>query len=83
MEAEGGKMAKKKTWNFSPSQIQLLQEQARIHNGELQPLLVYQTHAQSNLLNSFREELGISDEILLTAEVDKLRFVLRVPEVKK
>ena len=85
METEGGKMAKKKVWNFSRSQTQLLQEQALIHERELQPLRAYQARSRNDLLKSFLEELGIPEESLLTVELDKLRFVERfeVPEDKK
>ena len=71
---------KVRTWKFSSSQELLINEQARQHQAELQPLLTYQARAQNDILVNFRQELGIPENILLTVELDNTRFVERVPE---
>ena len=77
-------MAKAKTkaiqiWTFTSSQTMLLQEQARIHQGELGPLLAYQSRSQNDLLLSFREELGIPESVLLSVDLKTLQFTERQP----
>ncbi len=78
------KDGKVQVWKFTQSQTLLLQEQARIHANELQPFRNYQQRVQNDLLNSFRDELGIPEGIPLNVDLDNLQFTLReevVPEV--
>ncbi len=72
-------MAKDKVqvWKFTNSQILLLQEQARVHANELQPFRNYQQRVQNEVLNSFRSELGIDENVPLTVDLDNLQFTLR------
>ncbi len=79
-------MAKKKekalqVWKFTDSQVMLLQEQARIHQQEFGPLRAYQTYAQNELLNSFRNELKIPQGVPLDVDLATLRFTERKDNV--
>ncbi len=75
-------MANDKTqvWKFTNSQTLLIEEQARQHAGEQQPLINYQARAQNDLLVQFKEELGIHEDTPLTVDLDNLQFILRVEE---
>lgn len=79
-------MAKKKeptiqVWPFTQSQILLLQEQARQHANELTPFQTYQSRARNDLLNSFREELGIPEGVPLNVDLNTLQFTERGDDV--
>ena len=75
-------MAKKKDkalriWKFTPSQVTLLVDQAKIHVQEFTPFRVYQAAAQNELLNSFRGELKIPKGLPLDVDLDTLQFTER------
>ncbi len=75
-------MAKKKekalqVWKFSKSQVALLVEQAKIHMSEFAPFRQYQSAAQSELLNSFRDELNIPQGQPLDVDLNTLQFTER------
>ncbi len=65
-------------WKFTPSQIQLLKEQAQYHANELVPMQRYQAKSQNELLQGFLAEHGIPDDFLLTVDLDDFQFVERV-----
>jgi len=76
-------MAKEKAtqiWKFTPSQILLLQEQARLHAEEHAPLNAYQSRAQNDLLIGFKEEFGIPEAALLAVDLNTMQFTERQPE---
>ena len=83
MAKKAPKEKKLRTWKFGKSQSLLLNEQARIHQTELNPFLAYQERSRNDLLNSFREELGIPDGLPLTVQLDKRRFVEREPDPRQ
>lgn len=72
-------MANDKTqvWKFTKSQILLLTEQARQHAKELEPFQLYQSRAQNDILEQFREELGVPKDLPLTVDLGNLQFVQR------
>lgn len=63
-----------RTWAFTDSMTALIKEQAVRQQEELQPFFQYQQDARAALLQSFRKELGISDDTPLIVELDKLQF---------
>jgi len=63
-----------RTWVFTDSQTALIRELAMKQQEELQPFLQYQQNAKAAVLQSFRKELGISDNTPLLVELDKLQF---------
>lgn len=66
------------SWTFNDTQATLLQEQGRIHQQELQPLLQYQANTRNQLLRTFIRELGIGPEINVTADLENMKFVEQV-----
>lgn len=79
-------MAKKKEkalqiWKFTPSQVTLLVDQAKGHMKEFEPFRVYQAEAQSELLNSFRDELKIPQGMPLDVDLETLQFTERKDNV--
>ncbi len=75
-------MAKKnekalQVWKFSKSQIALLVDQAKVHMKEFEPFRMYQADAQSELLNSFRDELKIPQGMPLNVDLETLQFTER------
>ena len=69
------KRKKPQSWNFTDSQKALVQEQAKVHNQEQQPLLAYQAQVRAALLNSFLKELGIKPNTPLTVNLDTWQFI--------
>ena len=79
-------MAKQKSvqiWKFTPSQTLLIEEQARIHEREVAPLVNYQARAQNDLLMQFKEELGIPEGVLLSVDLDTKQFTERQPTAQE
>ena len=64
-------------WKFTTSQILLLQEQARLHAQEHEPLNAYQSRAQNDLLVGFKAEFKIPDDVLLSVDLDTMQFTER------
>jgi len=77
-------MAKDKVqiWKLTPSQQLLLQDQARIHHNEHEPLYAYQSRAQNDLINTFREELGIPEDVPLSMDLKTMQFTERILDEK-
>ena len=65
-------------WKFTPSQIQLIKEQAQYHANELVPMQRYHSKAQNELLQGFLDEHGIPHDFPLTVDLDNFKFVERV-----
>jgi hypothetical protein len=66
-----------KEWTLSTSQQLLLKEQARHHQNELAPFLAYQERSRNDLLNSFRTELGVPEDVILNVDLQNMRFTER------
>lgn len=63
-----------RTWAFTDSQTALIREVATKQQEELQPFLQYQQNARAAILQSFRKELGISDDTPLIVDLETLQF---------
>ncbi len=77
-------MAKEKAqqvWKFTKSQQLLLQEQARQHQIERQPLTAYQERSRNDLYFAFKEELGIPEDFPVTIDLANMQLVSAVEDV--